>query len=105
MRAKARVATGRAAGQQGLLAEVSALTEVRQDHLVPGPVGREHLYRSADHDVRGVTELPFAEDQRRGGEPDDLRDLGERAELGGVEIGEEVQLLEELLAFRRNHRR
>jgi len=88
-RAKARVATAGAAGQQRLLADVVEFLELRQDHFVTVPVDGEDLYRTPDDNVGAVTGFALSEDERRGGELDNLGDLGKRAELAGVEIAEQ----------------
>src|SRR5262249_34507229 len=56
------------------------------------------------HDnIGAVAGFAFPEDQRRGWELDDLGDVGKRPELAGLEIAEQSQAPEELLAFWRNH--
>ena len=50
-----------------------------------------------------VAGFAFPEDQRRGGELDDLGNLGKRAELVGPEMAEQREALEELFAFQSNH--
>ena len=103
-RAKARVATTGAAGQQRLLADVVELLELRQDDFVTVPIDGEDLYRTPDNNVGAVAGFAFSEDERRGGELDDLGDLGKRAELAGLEIAEQSEPLEELFALRLNHK-
>ncbi len=102
-RAKARVATARVAGQQRLLADVVELLELRQDDFVTVPIDGEDLHRAPDDNVGAVAGFAFSEDERRGGELNDLGDLGKLAEFAGLEIAEQRQALEELLALCRNH--
>jgi hypothetical protein len=82
---------------------VVELLEMRQDDFVTVPVDGEDLHRTPDDDVGAVAGFAFPEDQRRGGELDDLGNLGKRAELVGPEMAEQREALEELFAFRSNH--
>ena len=102
-RANARVATAGAAGQQRLLTDMVELLELRQDDFVTVPIDGEDLHRAPDDNVGAVAGFAFPEDERRGGELDDLSDLDKRAELAGLEIAKQSEALEELFAFRRNH--
>jgi hypothetical protein len=79
------------------------LLELRQDDFVTVPIDGENLHRTPDDNVGAVASFAFSEDERRGGELDDLGDLGKRAELAGLQIAEQSQALEKLLAFLRNH--
>jgi hypothetical protein len=59
--------------------------------------------RVPDDNVGAVACFAFSKDERRGGELDDLGDLGECAELAGLKIAEQSEAVEDLLAFLRNH--
>ena len=85
-RAKARVATAGVTGQERLLADVVELLELRQDDFVTVAINGEDLHRTPDDNVCAVPGFGFPEDERRGGELDDLGDLGKRTELAGLEI-------------------
>src|SRR5207244_1240492 len=102
-RANARVATAGAAAQQRLLTDMVELLELRQHDFVTVPIDGEDLHRDPDDNVGAVAGFAFPEDERRGGKLDDLGDLGQFAELAGLEIAEQREALEELFAFRRNH--
>ena len=102
-RAKARVATTGLTGQQRLFADVVELLKLHQDHFVTVPIDGEDLHRTSQHNVGAVASFSFPEDERRGGELDDLGDLGKFAELAGIEIAEQSEALEELFAFQLNH--
>ena len=79
------------------------LLELRQDDFVTVPIDGEDLHRTPDDNVGAVAGFAFPEDERRGGELDDLGDLGKFAELPGIEIAEQSEALEELFAFQLNH--
>ena len=102
-RAKARVAMAGAAGQQRLLAHMVEFLELRQNHFVPVPVNGEDLHRTPHDNIGAIARFAFPEDERLGGELDDLGDLGQRAELAAIQLAEQGHTLEELFAFRRNH--
>jgi len=87
------------AGQQRLLADVVELLELRQDDFVTVPIDGEDLHRAPDDNLGAVAGFAFSEDERRGGELNDLGNLGKLAEFAGLEIAEQRQALEELLAL------
>jgi hypothetical protein len=90
-------------GQQRLFADVVELLQLCQDDFVTVPIDGEDLYRTPDNNVGAVASFAFSEDERRGGELDDLGDLGKFAELAGIEIAEQSDPLEELFALQLNH--
>src|SRR5262249_5791243 len=102
-RAKARDAASGTARQQRLLTDVAGFLELRQHHFVAVAIRGEDLDRAPHDHIDAVAGFAFPENQRRGRELDDLGGVRENAELVGVEVAEQRQTLEELLAFRRAH--
>ena len=83
-----------------MLADVIELLELRQDDFVTVAIDGEYLHRTPDHNVGAVARFAFPEDERRGGELDDLGDLGKRAELASLEIAKQSgALIDKFVGF------
>jgi len=78
---------------------MAELLKLRQDDFVTVTINGEDLDRTPHDNIGAVAGFAFPEDQRRGWELDDLGDVGKLPELAGLEIAEQSQMLEELLAF------
>src|SRR5262249_37535177 len=98
-RAEARVTAPGTAGQQRLLADVAELLELRGADFAAVAIAGAHLPRPAHGDVGAVARFAFPEDQRRGRDLDDLGEVGERPKLARLELAEQDEALEELLAL------